>query len=150
MEKPSLYTFLDDSLQTLYNVEKTSGTLLSYSTVLAVIIAAIGLFGLSSYVAFQKRKEIGIRKVLGGSVPGLVLLLSKSFARPIAIALIIGIPITIYAIEGWLNNFSYKTTIDPLNFVYGGLILLTSAMITTFYQSITAALADPVETLKEE
>jgi putative ABC transport system permease protein len=117
---------------------------------LAVLIACLGLFGLSAYSAEVRIKEIGIRKVLGASVPGLVSLLSRDFAKLVLAALVLAWPLGWLAMDRWLRNFAYRTGIGFENFLLSGLLALAVALATISYQSVKAALADPVHNLRYE
>jgi putative ABC transport system permease protein len=110
----------------------------------------LGLLGLAAYAAEQRSKEIGIRKILGATVPSLIALLSRDFARLIVIALAIAVPTAWLAMRSWLQSFAYRTTITPWLFVIAAAIILFAAAATTLYQSLKAAIANPAETLRSE
>jgi putative ABC transport system permease protein len=118
---------------------------------LAIIIACIGLLGLISFTAAQKFKEIGIRKVLGASAPGIALLIIRDFTKPVMIAMLIGLPAAHWLItEFWLTDFVFRTTIGPLPFILSAAICIMIAIVTAGYQAIKASMLDPVETLRTE
>jgi len=115
-----------------------------------VFVACLGLFGLSIYSAEVRMKEIGVRKVLGASLPDIVVLLSKEFTRWVLLANIIAWPLAYYAMNRWLQNFAYRTGIGIEIFIMSGLIAFAIALITVSYQSLKAALAHPVDSLRYE
>jgi len=149
-ELPFEYNFLDETLRSIYKSEETIGNIVSVFTFLAVAISCLGLFGLSSYTAEQKTKEIGIRKVLGASAFGIVQKLSKEFVLLIVLSFLIAWPLAYYAITRWLEAFPYREEISP--WLFAGVlffaVFLTVATIS--WQIIKAALADPVKSLKYE
>ncbi|MEQ8927827.1 MAG: FtsX-like permease family protein [Fulvivirga sp.] len=149
-DHPFDYSFLDDNLETLYKSENNTGTLLSAFSGLAILIACLGLLGLTSFMTEQRKKEIGVRKVLGASITGIISLLTKDFAKLVLISFIISIPLAWYAMSYWLNNFAYKVDMNPLIFVVAGILLLLIAMLTVSYQSYKAAASNPVDTLRSE
>jgi putative ABC transport system permease protein len=116
----------------------------------AIFIASLGLFGLASFTVLKRSKEIGIRKVLGASVSGLVKLLSKDFLKLIGISILIAIPIAWYAMANWLQDYAYRIEIDWWIFVIAGIVAILIALLTVSFQAIKAALANPVESLKTE
>ena len=117
---------------------------------MAVAIATLGIFGLSSYTIAQRTKEIGVRKVLGATVAGIVQLLSKEFLKLVAIAILIGSPIAWFGVREWLNDFAYKVDIEWWMFVVSGLLALFIAFATVSSQAIKAALMNPAKSLKSE
>ncbi|MEO9477286.1 MAG: ABC transporter permease [Cyclobacteriaceae bacterium] len=147
---PFQYTFLDQEYASLFAPVLSFGKLLSIFSVLAVFIASLGLVGLIAFVIEKRNKEIGIRKILGASMANIVLLLSGQFGKLLGIGLIIAIPLTWYGMNQWLNDFDYRTSISALTFVYAGLIMMAVAMLTTSFQTIRAALVNPVESIKDE
>ncbi|MBA4167965.1 MAG: cell division protein FtsX [Chitinophagaceae bacterium] len=149
-QRPFLYHFLDDSFSSQYEADRHFGQLFTFFACLAIGIAALGLFGLSTFTAQQRVKEIGIRKVLGSSVAGIVLLLSKDFIRLILIAIIIAIPLCWWAMHQWLQGFAYRITIGPVVFIQTGMIALVIALATIAWQSVRAAVGNPVDSLRNE
>ncbi len=144
------YFFLDNNLAELYKNEQTSGKILSVFSILAILIACIGLFGLAAYTAFLRTKEIGVRKVLGASVGSIVVLLSLNFAKLVGIAFLIAVPVAWFAMDSWLDSFAFKIDLGVWVFVFAGLITLVIALLTVSYQAIAAAIVNPVRSLKSE
>jgi len=144
------YTFLEDAYHSLYTSEEKISQLLSLFSGLAVFVACLGLFGLASYMTEQRHKEIGIRKVLGAGVSGLVGLLSKDFTKSVLIANVFAWPVAYYAMNRWLQNYAYRINLGVWMFVGAGLLVLAIALLTVSFQSIKAALANPVESLRYE
>jgi putative ABC transport system permease protein len=135
--------FLDQDFQKNYESESKQASLINYFTIIAIIISCLGLFGLATFTAEQRRKEIGIRKVLGASVSGLVTLLSKDFLRLVIIAVIIASPLAWYAMHKWLQNFAYQTSITWQVFALTALIAVVIAFVTISFQAIKAANSQP-------
>jgi putative ABC transport system permease protein len=147
---PFEYSFLNEDIDRLYKTERRAGILIGYGSFFAVFIACLGLFGLASFTAEQRTKEIGIRKVLGASVTGIVALLTKEFTRWVLIANVVAWPIAYFAVSRWLQNFAYRTSIEPWIFLVAGMLAMIIALITVSYQSIKAAVANPVDSLRYE
>jgi len=147
---PFEYHFLDETYDRLYNQEKRTSTLFNYFTVLAISISCLGLFGLAAFVAENRTKEIGIRKVLGASVAGVVALLSKDFVKLVFLANLVAFPIAYFAMNKWLQDFAYRIDIGWWVFALAGGIALLIALLTVSTQAIKAALANPVEALRYE
>jgi len=147
---PCNYFFLDDQYDKQYRADQKVGSFLRHFTVLAIFISCLGLFGLASYTAEQRTKEIGIRKVLGAPVSKIVIMLSKEFTKWVLIANIIAWPIAYFSMSKWFQDFVYRTKINPLNFVLAALLVLIIAVLTVSYQSVKAALTNPVDSLKYE
>ncbi len=145
-----IYTFLDDRIDALYKSEDTMGRVFQFFSLLAIIIACMGLFGLSSYTIERRAKEIGIRKVLGATIPGVVSLVSSPFFKLIVAALCIAVPITWYAMEQWLDKFAYKIEIEWWVFVVTGLIVMVIAAFATGYHTMRATSRNPVDVLRSE
>ena len=148
--EPFMYSFLDESIAQLYTHEERMSRLITIFAILAVIIACVGLFGLAAYIAEQRTKEIGVRKVLGASETGIFLLLSKDFTRLVAIAVCIAIPISALIMSRWLETFAFSISINPVVFVGSGLISLAIAWMAVSYQSLKAARMNPVRALRHE
>ena len=142
------YSFLDDNYNSLYGADQRTGVLFNYFA--AIFISCLGLFGLATYTAETKVKEIGIRKVLGASVGQLVTLLSKDFLKLVLISFVIATPIAWYAMNGWLQDFAYRIDIGWWIFALAGVLALLIALITVSFQAIKAALANPVKSLRSE
>lgn len=147
---PFDYTFLDDQINDLYSSETNLGDILGVFSLLAVVIACLGLFGLASFAAEQRTKEIGIRKVLGATIPGIVNLFSKEFTKLVLISNIIAWPIAYYAMKKWLEDFAYKADISIWIFILSGLIAVLIALITVSFQAIKAGYSNPVKSLRYE
>jgi len=144
------YTFLDEAVERLYNSEQKTRKIFNYFTLVAILISCLGLYGLAAYMAQQKTKEIGIRKVLGASIMNIVTNLSKEFILLIFMANVIAWPLAYYFMNKWLKNFAYRIDLSVWTFVLSGLAALAIAMLTISYQSIKAASADPANSLRYE
>ena len=147
---PFKYYFTDDEIANRYKAEYTVSKLSRYFAFLAIFISCLGLFGLVTFTAEQKTKEIGIRKVLGASVTGIVGMLSKDFLTLVVIAAVIAFPVAWLAMHRWLNDFAYRVNIGWWVFVMAGVIALLIALLTISFQSIKAAIANPVKSLRTE
>jgi putative ABC transport system permease protein len=144
------YRFMDEAYKQLYQSEKRLGQAFTIFTLLALFIACMGLFGLVSHQVLQRTKEIGIRKVLGASVPAIVVLLSKDFLKLVLQASVIALPLTWYAMSRWLQDFAYRIDLAWWVFVLSGVVALLIALLTVSIQSVKAALANPVKSLRNE
>ena len=144
------YFFIDESFEQLHRADARFGPIFGFFALLAIVIACLGLFGLAAFTAEQRTKEICVRKVLGASVPGIVLLLSREFAGLILGAFILAVPLAYVAMSTWLENFAYRIALSWPIFLIAGLIALGVALLTVSYQAVRAALADPVESLRYE
>lgn len=149
-DQPFSYRFMDNSFTSMYEAEQKIGNIAMTFALLAIFISCLGLFGLASFTAEQRTKEIGIRKVLGANTPQIVQLLSKDFLRLVFIALLIAIPIAWYSMQQWLQDFAYRIEISGWVFVAAGLAAILIAVLSVSFQSIRAALANPVESLRAE
>ena len=147
---PFRYTFLDQKFGAKFKQQENFGTMFLYLTILAIIISAMGLYGLASYTAEQRTKEIGVRKVLGASVAQIMHMLNKDFIKLVLIANIFAWPISYLLAKDWLSNFSYQIDMPVLPFVFATLVALIIALITVSTQSYLAANSDPVDALKYE
>ncbi|MBC8153053.1 MAG: ABC transporter permease [Bacteroidetes bacterium] len=148
--QPFSYAFLEDSFDAMYRAEQRIGTIALTFTALAILIACLGLFGLSAFMAEQRTKEIGVRKVLGASVSSIVALLSKDFLKLVLIAIVIASPLAWYAMNRWLQDFAYKITIEWWMFAGAGVLAVGIALLTVSFQSVKAALMNPVQSLRSE
>jgi putative ABC transport system permease protein len=148
--QPFSYSFLDEDFGKMYKAEQKVGSIFSVFAGLAIFIACLGLFGLASFTAEQRRKEIGIRKVLGASINHLVGQLSLNFIKLVAIAFIISIPIAAYMMNTWLEDFAYRTALSPIVFIVAGIVAMLIAWLTMGYHSYKTAATNPVNSLKEE
>ena len=149
-QRPFLYHFLDESFGQQYEADRHFGQLFTLFSMLAIGIACLGLFGLSTFMAQQRIKEIGVRKVLGSSVTGIVVLLSKDFIKLIFLAAAIAIPLCWWAMTQWLQGFAYRITLGPVVFIEAAVISLVVAVATISWQSIRAARANPIQSLRNE
>lgn len=147
---PFSYQFSDTEYAKLYKSEQVVSKLTNIFAFLAVFISCLGLFGLATFTAEQRNKEIGVRKVLGASVPNIVSLLSANFLKPVLIAMLIAFPVAWYSMNKWLADFAYKISIGWWMFALAGLLILAIALLTVCYQSIKAALINPVKSLRTE
>jgi putative ABC transport system permease protein len=144
------YFFLDESFDLQYRAEEKLGLIFSNFAMLAILVACLGLFGLASFTAEQRTKEIGIRKALGATVSSIVILLIKEFTKWVLLANIIAWPIAYVAMNHWLQNFAYRIKIGLGTFILAGVLALVIALVTVGYQAIKAARANPVEALRYE
>ncbi len=142
--------FVDEDLAKQYSAEQRTGNIVLYFSVLAIIVSCLGLFGLATFTAGQRIKEIGVRKVLGASVISITGQLSKDFLKLVMIAIVIATPVAWYAANKWLEDFAYRVNIDWWVFVAAGLFAMAIALFTISFQSIKAALANPVKSLRTE
>jgi putative ABC transport system permease protein len=144
------YSFLDDRVNETYNTEHKMGLILGIFAALTIFIACLGLFGLVTFTAEQRTKEIGIRKVLGANVSGIVRLLSKDFLKLVFIAIIISTPLAWWVMNKWLQDFAYRIDISWWMFALAGVVAIGIALFTVSFQAIKAAIANPVESLRSE
>ncbi|MES2795678.1 MAG: ABC transporter permease [Bacteroidota bacterium] len=149
-EMPFNYHFMNESFNEMYQDEQRIGKIAMIFAILTVLIACLGLFGLVTYIAEQRTKEIGVRKVLGATVWSLVQLLSKDFLKLVCLAFIIAAPLAYFAMDTWLRDFVFRTDLSPWIFVIAGILTLVIALLTVSYQAIKSALMNPVKSLKTE
>jgi len=149
-DRPFEYRFMDEDYDRLYNAEIRLGKVMNVFSGIAILLACMGLFGLSSYVAQQRIKEIGIRKVLGARVSNIIITISKDFIRLILVAIVIAIPVAWWATTKWLQDFSYRTTVSWSLYVVVSLLVILFTIITVSFQAIKAAMANPVKSLRIE
>jgi putative ABC transport system permease protein len=149
-EFPFEYTFLDDAYNKMYATDQRIGSLFKVFAFIAIFISCLGLFGLMTYTAQLKTREIGIRKVLGASVSSVTGLLAKEFISLVLLAVLIAYPVGWYCINRWLQDFAYRTSISWWIFPVAGLFVLLIAVLTISVQAIRAALANPVNSLRTE
>ena len=147
---PFEYSFFNERYNDLYKKEEQMGSLFGYFAMLAIMIGVIGLFGLASFSAEKCTKEIGIRKVLGSSVGGIVVLMTKDFLKWVLIANIFAWPIAYYGLNWWLQNFAYRIDIGFSPFIIAGIGALIIAYLTVSYQAIKATYANPIDSLRYE
>jgi len=148
--RPFDYQFLDQEFDALYSAEERTGSLAATFAILAILIACLGLLGLTAFAAQQRTKEIGIRKVLGASVANIVGLLSKDFLVLVLISMLIAFPVAWWAMSSWLEDFVYRINISWWIFALAGIAALAIALVTVASQAIRAANSDPVNSLRSE
>ena len=144
------YSFLDDDYNKLYASEQRVAVLSKYFAGIAILISCLGLFGLAAFTAQKRQKEIGIRKVIGASVSNILAMLSKDFLMLVLIALCVALPVSWWAANKWLQSFAYRINISPLVFLIAGLSVILITLFTISFQSIKAAIANPVDSLRSE
>jgi putative ABC transport system permease protein len=147
--EPFEYSFIDQDFQRNYEAETRLSAIVGYFTLIAILISCLGLFGLATFSAEQRTKEIGVRKVLGASVTSIVALLSKDFLKLVGIAIIIASPVAWFVMNKWLQDFAYRVNISWVVFVITTLVALFIALCTISFQAIRAAIANPVESLRQ-
>jgi putative ABC transport system permease protein len=147
---PFEFRFLDSELNSLYNAEKNISVMFSSFSAVAIFISCLGLFGMASFLAEQRTKEVGIRKILGASVTGVVVLLSKEFSKWVLAANVIAWPVAYLVMNRWLQNFAYRVSIDLWIFFTAAVLTFIISWFTVSYQSYKAATADPVKALRYE
>jgi putative ABC transport system permease protein len=148
--EPFEYSFLDEDFQKNYEAENRLSAIVGYFTVIAILISCLGLFGLATFSAEQRTKEIGVRKVLGASVTGIVALLSKDFLKLVAVSILIASPVAWWVMNKWLLDFAYRKNISWTVFVITTIVALLIALVTISFQAIRAAIANPVKSLRTE
>jgi putative ABC transport system permease protein len=149
-DQPFKYTFLDSNLMAAYEAEQRAGTLFNVFSTIAIVIACVGLFGLAAYTASLRTKEIGVRKVMGASVGSVILLLTRDFTKLILIAFVFAVPLGWIIMHNWLEGFAYRTTLGAGTFLLAGGLALLISWLTVSYQSIKAAIRNPVSSLRSE
>jgi putative ABC transport system permease protein len=147
---PFQYSFLDEDLDRQYRAEERWSRIIGYGSFFAVLIACLGLFGLTALTVAGRTKEIGIRKVLGASVHGVTLLVSRDFVRLVLVAVVLATPAAYFAMHRWLDDFAFHIDLGPGVFLLAGALALIVALLTIAYQTIRAALSDPVKSLRYE
>jgi putative ABC transport system permease protein len=147
---PFSYSFMDEEVQRQYKAEMTISRIIRTFTLMAIAISCLGLFGLAAFSAEQRKKEIGIRKVLGAGVPGLTRLLSMEFLRLVFIAFLIAAPIAGWVMSRWLHEFAYRISLQWWIFALAGAIAGAVALLTVGYQAARAAVANPGESIKSQ
>src|SRR5258706_6541229 len=148
--QPFQYSFLDQDFGRMYASEQKLGDIFGICAGLAIVIACLGLFALTAFTAEQRTKEIGIRKVLGASVAGIIVLLSKEFGKLIVIAFIVAAPLAWLGVDWWLKNYTYKADVGVFVYLIAGVLAFVIAWLTMSYQSFRAATSNPVESLRAE
>ena len=148
--QPIRYTFMDENFANMYADVQRMGKIFTSFALLAIVIACLGLFALSAFMAEQRNKEIGIRKVLGASVVQVTMLLSKDFLKLVFIAAVVAFPVAWWAMNNWLQDFAYRINISWSVFLIAGLTSISIALFTISFQAIKAAIANPVKSLRAE
>jgi putative ABC transport system permease protein len=148
--RPFEFHFLDQEFDEMYKAETRVSEILGIFSIVTIFISCLGLFALIAFISEQRTKEIGVRKVLGASVVSIVLLLSRDFVKLMLIAITIAFPLAYYGMNKWLSDFAYQIQINPWTFVFVGFAALAIALFTISFQSIKAALMNPVNSLKSE
>jgi len=149
-DRPFTFRFLDDRIQQQYQGEQRLGRILFLFAVLAIVIACLGLLGLTAFMVQRRSKEIGIRKTLGATVGGIVVLLTRDYAWLVVIGFAAAAPLAYAVLHAWLSRFAYRVDLDARYFLIAGVLTLMLAVMTVSVQAIRAALADPVESLRYE
>jgi putative ABC transport system permease protein len=144
------YTFLDETVAQQYTAYQKWSAIIGSATLFAIFIAGLGLFGLAGLVAVNRTKEVGIRKVLGASVPQLFMLINKGITGLILLSFVIAVPMSVYVMQGWLDDFAYRVDISWITFAIVGLVSILIASVSVSYYSVKAALANPVKSLRSE
>ena len=147
---PFTFNFLDEAYQKQYDSETRVSALSKYFAGLAIVISCLGLFGLAAFTAQKRRKEISVRKVVGASVVDITAMLSKDFLQLIFISLVIALPVSWWVMSNWLQNFAYRINITPYVFVIAGISVVLVTLFTISFQSIKAAMSNPVNSLRSE
>ena len=147
---PLSYSFLDEDLENMYDSEQQMGTIFNMLALLAIFISCLGIYGLSAFMAEQRIKEIGIRKVLGASVQSITTLLSKDFLKLVVISIVLAVPVSWYFMNKWLEDFAYRISISWWTYALAGILALAIALLTVSYQAIKAALKNPIKSLRTE
>ncbi len=149
-EVPFEFQFMEERLQQNYLADQRMSGLIFWGTLLAIFISCLGLFGLAAFAAERREKEIGVRKVLGASTTSIVALLSKDFIKLILVALVVAIPVSWYSMNQWLNDFAYRINIEWWVFALSGILAIGIALLTVSFQSVKAAIANPIQSLRNE
>jgi putative ABC transport system permease protein len=149
-DTPFEYSFLDQTIQKQYDEDRRVSKIISSFGIIAMIICALGLYGLSAYMAERRFKEIGIRKVMGASVPQIVVMMSTEFVRLVLIAFAIAVPVAYYGMSKWLDGFAYKISTGWFVFAMAGLVALAIALVTISFESIKSAISNPIDSLRSE
>jgi len=147
---PFEYSFLDEQFDMAYKTESRQQSVLSIFSIIAIFIACLGLFGLASYTAIKRTKEIGIRKVLGSSVKNIVLLLSKDLLKPVLLGTFIAMFAGYYAMSQWLQGFAYRISFHWWMFAIAAIVAISIALLTVGLQAVKAAIANPIKSLRTE
>jgi ABC-type antimicrobial peptide transport system permease subunit len=147
---PFTYQFADEQYAKLYNNEQLMSRLANCFAIIAIFISCLGLFGLATFTAEQRIKEIGIRKVLGASVSNILSMLTTDFLKPVIVAILIAIPVSHYTMKHWLEGFAYKIDLAWWVFALAGILAIVIAMLTVSFQAVKTAVANPIKSLRTE
>jgi ABC-type antimicrobial peptide transport system permease subunit len=147
---PFDFKFVDQEFDQMYRSEARMSDLMKYFTIIAIVIACVGLFGLSAFAAEQKTREIGIRKAMGANIPSILILFSREFVWLLMISALVSWPLSWFVLKNWLQNFGYRTELSVWIFIFSGLAALIIALISISYQAVKAARTNPAITLKYE
>ena len=148
--RPFTFNFLDEEFHQMYGAENRTSQLVTTFSILAILLACLGLFGIASYNIIQRTKEIGIRKVLGASTVNVMLLLSKNFLQLVTIGLLLAAPISLFLMDNWLQDFAYRIDMEWWMFVLPGALAIGVAFLTVSIQSLRAALTNPADSLRSD
>jgi putative ABC transport system permease protein len=148
--RPFDYFFLDDDFAAQYRADERLGLVFGSFTLLAIVIAVLGLFGIAMFTIESRRKEIGVRKVIGASIPGIVALLTRDYFKLIALSLLLATPVAYFAMHGWLQNFAYRISQSPGTYLSAGLVIVSIVFATIAVHALRAAVANPVHALRQE
>lgn len=148
--RPLEYSFVEQDFYKQYQADESKGLVFATFSVFTIVIACLGLFGLASYTAEQRKKEIGLRKVIGASVGSIMMLISKDFLKLIGIAIVIAFPAAYLAMVSWLEGFAYRVSPEPATFIFSAGLIMAITLLTVGYHSLVAATSNPVASLKEE
>ncbi|HEX9653817.1 MAG TPA: ABC transporter permease [bacterium] len=148
--RPFDYFFLDDDFAAQYRADERLGLVFGSFTLLAIVIAVLGLFGIAMFTIESRRKEIGVRKVIGASIPGIVALLTRDYFKLIALSLLLATPVAYFAMQGWLQNFAYRISQSPGTYLSAGLVIVSIVFATIAVHALRAAAANPVHALRQE
>lgn len=147
---PLSYSFLDERFKVLFQEDQQFGNVIATFSILAIIVASLGLFGLSAFMAINRAKEVGIRKVLGATIPQILMIFYREFVVLIGLSAVVGIPLVYYTMDGWLNNYAYRIDFPWMFVGVAILLVIASALLTVGYQTVRVAMKNPSETLKYE
>ena len=149
-DTPFEYTFLDETIQKQYTEDRQVAKVINTFTIIAMVISCLGLYGLSTFMAEKRFREIGVRKVMGASVRQIVIMMSSEFVRLVIIAFVIAVPLSLYGITQWLEGFAYRIAPDVSLYAMAGSVALLIALLTISFESIRAASGNPVDALRDQ
>ncbi|HKI43932.1 MAG TPA: FtsX-like permease family protein, partial [Balneolales bacterium] len=149
-DTPFSYNFIDSQFANQYKSDQRAGILFNLFAAIAIFISCLGLLGLTTFIAQKRTKEIGVRKVLGASVPSIIRLISKDYLKLVVLAVLVASPVAWWSMNKWLQEFAYRIKMSPDIFLGAGVVAMVIALVTVSWQSIRAAVANPVESLRNE